>query len=408
MTTQEIILQLLEEKGMTKAELARKVGMAQPNLSRLLNGNSQIRQSTLEKIRIALDVDMEELKRFQFVEASEDDASPIGRLVVGYIDYKGKVIRCNSLNELKKTVEILEEEITAIEKERKEITRKNKANKKIVDEAVCPDFSSIDLQSVKTIDCSKQRVWAFRKSEDEIEEEGEIIENRLGNMAAGFPFKVAINNDEYIFSNSEALYICGMFSDNTSEHNEVQKALIADKSGYSAKKNVRGKNESKKRADWGEFNVEWMKWVILQKVQGSTPFRGLLLKIPSNAIILENSTFQQKKENDTSAFWGARNEELKASTKTVENYIDFTHPYEKKAITDRLKMKVRNELQYIGKYVGVNCMGGILKMAQLYLLNGTPMPIDYDLLNSKHIHLFGHLLQFNPQKKADYKMAVFD
>lgn len=77
---------------------------------------------------------------------------------------KGKVIRCNSLNELKKTVEILEEEITAIEKERKEITRKNKANKKIVDEAVCPDFSSIDLQSVKTIDCSKQRVWAFRKS----------------------------------------------------------------------------------------------------------------------------------------------------------------------------------------------------------------------------------------------------
>lgn len=408
MTTQEIILQLLEEKGMTKAELARKVGMAQPNLSRLLNGNSQIRQSTLEKIRIALDVDMEELKRFQFVETSEDDVSPIGRLVVGYIDYKGKVIRCNSLNELKKTVEILEEEITAIEKERKEITRKNKANKKIVDEAVCPDFSSIDLQSVKTIDCSKQRVWAFRKSEDEIEEEGEIIENRLGNMAAGFPFKVAIDNDEYVFSNSEALYICGMFSDNTAEHNEVQKALIADKSGYSAKKNVRGKNESKKRADWGEFNVEWMKWVILQKVQGSAAFRDLLLKIPSNAIILENSTFQQKKENNTSAFWGARNEELKASTKTVENYIDFTHPYEKKAITDRLKMKVRNELQYIGKYVGVNCMGGILKMAQLYLLNGTPMPIDYELLNSKYIHLFGHLLQFKPQKKMDYEMAIFD
>ena len=54
MTTQEIIIQLLEEKGMTKAELARMVGMAQPNLSRLLNGNSQIRKSTLEKIRIAI------------------------------------------------------------------------------------------------------------------------------------------------------------------------------------------------------------------------------------------------------------------------------------------------------------------------------------------------------------------
>lgn len=408
MTTQEIILQLLEEKGMTKAELARKVGMAQPNLSRLLNGNSQIRQSTLEKIRIALDVDMEELKRFQFVEASEDDASPIGRLVVGYIDYKGKVIRCKDFNELKNTVIALEQEITTIEKERKEITRKNNANKKIVERAVSPDFSTIDLQSVKTIDCRKQCVWAFRKSEDVVKNEGEEVENKLGNMAAGFPFKVAIDNDEYVFSNSEALYICGMFSDNTAEHNEVQKALYADKSGYSAKKNVRGKNESKKRADWNEFNVEWMKWVILQKVQGSTAFRDLLLKIPSNAIIVENSTFQQKKENDTSAFWGARNEELKTATRIVENYIDFTHPYEKKAITDRLKMKVRNELQYIGKYVGVNCMGGILKMAQLYLLNGTPMPIDYDLLNSKYIHLFGHLLQFKPQRKADYKMAIFD
>lgn len=400
MTTQEIIIQLLEEKGITKAELAKKVGMAQPNLSRLLNGNSQIRQSTLEKIKIALDVDMEELKRFQFVEASEDDASPIGRLVVGYIDYKGKVIRCNSLNDLKKTILALEEEITTIEKERKDIDRKNNANKKKVDEAVSPDFTTIDLHSIKTIDCSKQHVWAFRKSEDEIEEKGEIIENRLGNMAAGFPFKVAIDNDEYVFSNSEALYICGMFSDNTAEHNEVQKALIADKSGYNAKKNIRGKHESEKRADWSEFNVEWMKWVILKKVHGSAAFRDLLLKIPSNAIILENSTFQHKKENDTSAFWGARNGELKSATRIVENYIDYTHPYEKKAVTDRMKMKARNELQYIGKYIGVNCMGGILKMAQLYLLYGTPMPIDYDLLNSKHIHLFGHLLQFKKTEET--------
>lgn len=408
MTTQEIILQLLEEKGMTKAELARKVGMAQPNLSRLLNGNSQIRKSTLEKIRIALDVDIEELKRFQFVEASEDDySSPIGRLVVGYIDYKGKVIRCKDFNELKNTVIALEQEITTIEKERKEITRKNNANKKIVERAVSPDFSTIDLQSVKTIDCRKQCVWAFRKSEDVVKNEGEEVENKLGNMAA-CKFKVTIDNDEYIFSNSEALYICGMFSHNTAEHNEIQKALFEEKSGYSAKKNVRRKNEDKKRADWNDFNVEWMKWVILQKVQGSAAFRDLLLKIPSNAIILENSTFQQKKENDTSAFWGARNEELKSATRIVENYIDFTHPYEKKVVTDRLKMKARNELQYIGKYVGVNCMGGILKMAQLYLLNGTPMPIDYDLLNSKYIHLFGHLLQFKRQKKTDYKMAIFD
>ena len=409
MTTQETILQLLTEKGMTKAQLAKKMGMAQPNLSRLLNGKSQIRTSTLEKIRMALDLTIDDLKRFQFDEVDEASSpSPIGNLVVGYIDYKGKVIRCNSIKELKKTILALEEEITTIEKERKEIERKNNANKKKVDEASSPDFTTIDLHSIKTIDCTTQRVWSFRKSEDEIEEDGETIENRLGNMAKGFPFKVSVDNEEYTFSNSEALYICGMFSDNTAEHNAIQQALIADKSGYSAKKNIRGKNESKKRADWNEFNVEWMKWVILQKVQGSSAFRELLLKIPSNAIILENSTFQQKKENDTSAFWGARNEELKSATNIVENYIDYTHPYEKKAVTDRMKMKVRNELQYIGKYVGVNCMGGILKMAQLYLLNGTPMPIDYELLNSKYIHLFGHLLRFDVPHKNDYQMAIFD
>lgn len=95
MTSQEIILQLLEEKGMTKAQLAKKVGMAQPNLSRLLKGNSQIRKSTLEKISIALGIGVnyfsENQRREGFDEALKKcNAAYIG--IKSYIeDLKGEV-----------------------------------------------------------------------------------------------------------------------------------------------------------------------------------------------------------------------------------------------------------------------------------------------------------------------------
>ena len=57
-------------------------------------------------------------------------------------------------------------------------------------------------------------------------------------------------------------------------------------------------------------------------------------------------------------------------------------------------MEERNKIKYIGSYVGTNCMGKILKMCQLALLNDTEPNIDYDLLRSKQIYLFGKLLTF--------------
>ena len=55
----------------------------------------------------------------------------------------------------------------------------------------------------------------------------------------------------------------------------------------------------------------------------------------------------------------------------------------------------RDEIQYIGTYSdGKNYMGKILKRCQLALLNNTEPNINYDLLRSKHIYLFGELLTF--------------
>ena len=90
----------------------------------------------------------------------------------------------------------------------------------------------------------------------------------------------------------------------------------------------------------------------------------------------------------------AKNEELKECIKTIENYIDCSNPYASSKELAKRKNEERNKIKYIGSYVGINCMGKILKMCQLALLDGTEPPIDYDLLRSKQIYLLGKLLTF--------------
>jgi hypothetical protein len=117
--------------------------------------------------------------------------------------------------------------------------------------------------------------------------------------------------------------------------------------------------------------------------------------VPKDAIIVENVSFQHDSErNKTSTFWGARNEELKEAVSTIEKYIRYKHPHYPKKELDKILMKERVNIKYIGRYRGVNCMGKILKLCQLALLEGTEPDIDYDLLRSKNIHLFGNLLEF--------------
>ena len=73
---------------------------------------------------------------------------------------------------------------------------------------------------------------------------------------------------------------------------------------------------------------------------------------------------------------------------------DCSNPYASSKELANKKNEERNKIKYIGSYVGVNCMGKILKMCQLALINGTEPNIDYDLLRSKQIYLFGKLLTF--------------
>ena len=87
----------------------------------------------------------------------------------------------------------------------------------------------------------------------------------FGNMNQGFPFTM----NGIGFHTSESAYICGLFSDGTDRHIKIQKELIAVKNGYDAKKSIRQKYQVIGRADWEEFNVEWMLYVVWNKAKGN-------------------------------------------------------------------------------------------------------------------------------------------
>ena len=209
----------------------------------------------------------------------------------------------------------------------------------------------------------------------------------LGNMCTSYPFFI-LNN---AFHNSESAYICGMFSNNTKEHLLIQHELQHEQNGYRVKKVIRRKHENQKRNDWEEFKIQWMLYVIWQKCKSNEEFRKLLLSIPQEAIIIENSTRQRGKTAD---FWGARNYELEECRDIIANYIEFQNPYLKKKELDALKIIECNKINYIGKFVGVNCMGKILKLCQMSLINDTDAPINYEFLEQKKIYLLGKLLTF--------------
>ena len=384
MTTVEKIKKLMSEMKITQTELAERTGLKQPNINRILSGKQSMQPSTLEKIAKGLEVTIWEL--------SDDSisVSVLNNQVNGYLEFNGEIKRITSLSDIKGWLKKYEPIIETIPQEYKSITSKNKKNQKKVETSTEKyDFSTINLFQSETIDCSKYHVWSFRKAEDETELDGETLQNNLGNMCIGYPFIMDGEN----FLNSESAYICGMFSNDTEEHKSIQKKLQNEASGYSAKKAIRRKYEDKKRPDWEEYNVEWMKYVVWTKVNGNPDFKGLLMKIPIDAIILENVSFQNKSAV-TSTFWGARNEELKKCVDIIERYVEYNNPNVKSKELARLKMEERNKIKYVGSYVGTNCMGKILKMCQLALLNGTEPSIDYDLLRSKQIYLLGKLLTF--------------
>lgn len=369
-----LIIEAVNAQNISTKELAEKSGLASATVSRILHGKQELtikaEQKLLEALRLNdKDGDFEGYINYKGVS--------------GYIEFNGKITKITSLQSLIKYTKEITEQICYTIEEAKRIKAEDKANSKNLKVATLKE-KDIDLFKEDFYDAETMKTWSFCKSEDVREN----IENTLGNMCQGFPF--TIEGEEW--QTSESAYIAGLFSNEGDEYITIQKELQTETNGYTAKKEIRRRYEGKyKRADWEEFNVQWMLYVVWQKCKTNKRFAELLTSIPKDAIIIENSTAQN---GATSGFWGAKNELLQSKRDIIEQGVEIQLCNKPKSDITRKKMIERNKVNNIGVWHGINCMGKILKICQLSLLSGTEPSIDYYLLRDRHVFMLGKLLTF--------------
>lgn len=249
-------------------------------------------------------------------------------------------------------------------------------------------FSYGDFMREEAYNASSQVCYAFRRGTDE--RNGLVLS--LGNMVSGYPFIL----DGVRFHNSECAYIAGAFSDGTEEHLLLQERLAECANGYMAKKSIRKPYEALKRADWESFNVQWMLYVVWTKCLGNADFRQVLLSLPVDAVIIEDSTFQNGR---TATVWGTKNAELKGRLNQLKKGLKVKG-MSKVAIKRELDARRLGEWANVGLFRGKNVMGKILMACRDALRNGSEPQIDYTLLREKRINLLGHLLIFEVAQAA--------
>lgn len=388
------IKSLMEALRLTKSTLAEKCDVSTMTIHRILTDETyNPTQKTIQALADALEVDEQDI-----MQGSEETKTRIK--INGYIDYQGTITRIETIKQLETLYKLIKSD-EAVNRLSNEIKEQEKENKKHQSKVL--DIDAIDLLKYDTIDTKQICTHSFRSNSDIVDDKN----NDLGNMATRYGFDLFGEH----FHNSECAYICGMFSMNTPKCIEIQRELQASANGYNAKKEIRGQYEKRAkecvRTDWNTFNVEWMKFVVWQKCKGNEEFRKMLLAITQNAIIVENSTFHKKPKEgeDKPAFWGARNYELEKKRAILERSIILSNPKLTKKELEEKVNKVRNSIHTFGVWEGTNCMGKILTLCKYHLHHKTELPINYDLLRSKQIYLFGKLLTF---QKTPQTTVIFD
>ena len=248
-------------------------------------------------------------------------------------------------------------------------------------------FDEIVLGRTEIYDASKQNCWPFCKATDV----RNGITLSLGNLCKGYSF--ALNG--HIFRTSEAVYLCGEFSDTPSKQS-IQYSLMEEPNAFLAKKVIKRKNIEYVREDWVEVRLQWMLYVVWQKCIGNSNFRNLLLSIPNDVVIIEDSTANY---GSTSSVWGAKNKELRNVRRALKKELIAHNPTMRKKDLNLLISKECGKITNVGSFVGENNMGKILMMCKIALWNNIVPPIDYELLRAKKIYLFGELLIFDGEDR---------
>lgn len=381
MTTAEKVRSLWEESGLSQAKFANSVGIHPVSFCNYLKDDS-FSPKMIQRIADKLNIPYMDL-------LPDDSKETIAPRVAGYLEYKGEITKIKDLKGLKKFVEMVEGNMALMNVKQVKLPKQKPIT-----------LNDIDLMQREEYDASKIEIKSFRHGYDIVDD----AVYPLGNMCPGFPFKL---NGVPFFS-SEAAYIAGVYSNDGPEHRRIQQKLVEIDDGYKAKKEYRhSRYDHVKRMDWEEFNVEWMKYVVWTKCKGNESFADLLRKVPDETMIVENSTGIKSHAAD---FWGCFNPELEKIRDAKEELYKRKHP---KARNEDLLVE-RNKWHNFGVWKGTNEMGKILKICSICLRHGVEMPIDYNLLNSKHIFLLGKELHFEREcvspviGKRDNPCLLFD
>ncbi len=382
----DIIKQHLKKSGIKQTKLAEMCRMSFGTINRVLNRKQELKPNTLKVIAEALNLPLHRLLNDTSKEVMEPE-------IQGYLEYDGKINKIKSFDNLHKLYKQIVYETQVLPKEAKEIIALNKRNQANVRSHPNQDFQfNLDWDSEGKYDATKIDCWSFKTSDDK--KDGVVLD--LGNQCSGYPF-LFLGNE---FSTSESAYLCGQFSLNSKECKRIQYQLLYERNGFTAKKKVKNANRKLIRQDWSDIMADWMLYVIWAKCRGNEDFANKLKSIPRDAVIIENSTTIHE---GTSVDWGSKNSELEEAREKVSRYAELKYLKEvrqgkrkrNQSELDEVKAAARNEIQYIGTFSGGrNLMGKILKRCQLALLEGTEPDINYELLRSKQIYLFGQLLTF--------------
>ena len=253
--------------------------------------------------------------------------------------------------------------------------------------------SEIILGRVEHINASHFNCLSFAKASDM----ANGINVRLSNMAGGYPFSFG----GVTWHDSETLYLCGEFSDSSEKHLLVQEDMQRQTSGFAAKRFIKKRNSNLIRQDFADFRIQWMLYVIWQKCKGNADFANLLLQLPHDAIIIEDTTKQQ---GDTREVWGCTNTELAIRRaelkKKVTRQAKSGNPKISKAALKRIVNSETCKVNGIGTFVGQNNLGKILMICRDCLIQGVEPPIDNALLNRSNIYILGRLLSFPTDKTS--------
>lgn len=250
------------------------------------------------------------------------------------------------------------------------------------------DTFEIILGRVEHIDASHFNCLSFSKVSDVVNG----IDLRLTNMAGGYPFDF----EGTTWHDSETLYLCGEFSNDSIQHKAIQEDMFGKQNGYAAKRFIKNKYKSLIRQDFSTFRIQWMLFVVWMKCKGNVEFASLLSRIPQEAIIIEDTT---KQRCETKEIWGCSNLELARRRADVKRMVvkqaKATIPNISKAALKRLVDKETRKVNRTGTFVGQNNLGKILMICRDSLVNETEPPIDYALLNQSNIYILGKQISFN-------------